>query len=321
MREFLAHLDAWDIASRRYALAVVTETGGSSPRPAGSWMAVRDDGLVVGSVSGGCVETAVVEAALRATKTGDAEWLTFDRLDPDDVWTVGLSCGGRIRVLVKPCFKDVETWRKLRSLVAADEPHVFLASLDRHEVWIPGASEDLMACGALRRRETFENDGVAFVVGVPRPRLLIVGAVHIAEPLIAYAKELGFHTVLIDPREGLADMSRFPVAPDRVEIAWPDKALAEIPLASDAYAVLLTHDPKIDDAALRVLLRKPVAYIGALGSHTTHAQRRERLMAEGFSAAEVDRIRGPVGLAIGAKSPAEIALSIAAEIVQVRRRG
>jgi len=143
--------------------------------------------------------------------------------------------------------------------------------------------------------------------------------VHIALPLVAFAGELGFRTSVIEPRETLAREERFRSLPDDLEHEWPHLTLGSERIDSNTFAVVLTHDPKIDDPALRILIRSKAAYIGALGSKTTHAKRKERLLAEGFSEEEVGRIRGPVGLPLGAKTPAEIALSIIAEIIQVRR--
>lgn len=282
---------------QRIAIAIVVETWGSSPRPIGSMMAVTSDGRIAGSVSGGCVEGAVIETALRVIQSGQAEELEFKELSPEDVWAVGLSCGGRIKVLVVP--GDHPSMIEARERASARQPF----SLQIQET-VVSVSEN-------------PTSGLSY----PAPeRLLIIGGVHIAVPLLSMARELGFETILIEPRSSFADAARFPVPPDRVFAAWPSSVLGhELQVDASTYAVLLTHDPKIDDQALKFLLKSDAAYIGCLGSRTTQAQRRARLAEEGFTEAEIARIHGPVGLAIGAKTPAEIALSIMAEIVQTRR--
>ncbi len=281
---------------QRIAIAIVVETWGSSPRPVGSMMAVTQDGRIAGSVSGGCVEGAVIETALRVIESGAAEELEFKELSPEDVWAVGLSCGGRIKVLVVPASHPAMVGA--RSKAATRQP--FGLRISDTEIKIVGVGEGL---------------------SYPAPeRLLIIGGVHIAVPLLSMARELGFETILIEPRSSFADAARFPVPPDQVFATWPSAILGkEVEVDASTYAVLLTHDPKIDDQALKFLLKSDAAYIGCLGSRTTQAQRRARLAEEGFTEAEVARIHGPVGLAIGAKTPAEIALSIMAEIVQTRR--
>ena len=159
-----------------------------------------------------------------------------------------------------------------------------------------------------------------FVQGFPRrDQLLIIGAGHITIPLVQFAAPLSFETAVIDPRRVFSSIERFEVAPHQLFSQWPGEVLSGLDLTDDTYAVLLTHDPKIDDEALHVLLKTPVAYIGALGSRKTHAKRVERLREAGFSTAEIERIKGPAGLDIRAKAPAEIALSIMAEIVAAKR--
>lgn len=300
MRDILEFATRRLAEGRRVAFAVVTETWGSSPRPVGSMMAVADDGSIAGSVSGGCVEGAVIAAAQRVLSAGFGECLRFDQLDPEDVWSVGLSCGGRIEVLVSPGDGD---WARAFELAEAD------AQFDM-EITIQG--------GRILGVEQ-PADGAFVYRHSRRDQLVVVGGVHIAVPLVALAKTMGFETVLIEPRAAFAGSDRFTDPPDFILNEWPDAALEKLHLGDSTYAVLLTHDPKIDDVALRVLLRSGARYIGALGSRTTQAQRRSRLREEGFTEDDVARIHGPVGLDIGARTPEEIALSILAEIVQVRR--
>lgn len=292
-------------------------------------MGVRDDGLICGSVSGGCVETAVIEAALASLSDGKARELKFEAISEDKVWDVGLSCGGRIQIYVEPdpAVRHADLWNAVVSRIRADLPAVLITALDRSDacLWVPGDEDPLGGAveEAFRRRMSgeVETDGKRVFVNVlaARERLVIIGSVHIAVPLVKFAAILGFETVVADPRSAFADAERYSTPPDRIVVDWPDAALAEIGLTADTYAAVLTHDPKIDDVALAVLLKSPVAYIGALGSRITQAKRQEALRAKGFSEAELARIHGPVGLNIGARTPEEIALSIIAEIVQVRR--
>lgn len=341
MRGVAATALEWTAAGHRWALATVVRTRGSSPRPSGAAMAVRDDGLVAGSVSGGCVEGAAVSEALKVLDTGRPRLLEFGEAS-DDGWEVGLSCGGSIQVWVeRPALEEDgpagTAWWDVLRLAEAGRGAVRIASLDpqrpAHLVWRPGGevTGDLepeawtpVAAGAYERREerVLERDGVPCFVQVlaPPDRLLIVGAVHIAVPLVRMARDLGFATEVVDPRSAFAADERFPDAPDRLVCAWPQEAFENHPPDAETYAALLTHDPKIDDPALELLLRSPAPYIGALGGRSTQSARRERMRAQGFSEADLERIRGPVGLPIGAETPEEIAVAILAEIVQTRRR-
>lgn len=349
MRDILEAMSAWNSPSScpggggakgwRFALSTVTKTWGSSPRPVGSMMAVREDGLAVGSVSGGCVETAVIETALKTTKTGRAEMLHFGQIDDEKAWDVGLSCGGEINVLVEPSpFLDPDSaivWGALAERVHRRAPFVLVTRLEdgrsSHALVEPEGSSvgslsevsKTLALDAYASRSSVETEIAgarvfAFVHRRPE-RLIVVGAVHIAVSLIKFAKELGFEVVMIDPRAAFALEERFPVLPDLTLAKWPEKAFTEMEITEDDYAVVLTHDPKIDNQAISLLLKTPAAYIGALGSRTTQAKRREQLLKQGHSEADLARIHGPVGLEIAAKTPEEIGLSIAAEIVKVRR--
>jgi xanthine dehydrogenase accessory factor len=326
----LPTLERWLEEGHRFALATVTHTWGSSPRPVGAVMAVREDGAVVGSVSGGCVEGAVMQASLEALKTGQPKELDFGALSDESVWEVGLSCGGRIQVWVDPDPVSRGAWPRAMDMVCRDRPSVLVTQFEPLRQWVfepgvpwegpPALAPVIGSALAARRSEDVELGGQRFFLHVLpcRERMIIVGAVHIAIPLVRFAKELGFETVIVDPRPALASPDRFPDA-DRIVAEWPSSAFDAIEITGETYAVVLTHDPKIDDTALEILLKSPARYIGALGSRVTQEKRRQFLRAGGFSEDDLARIHGPVGLSIGAKSPEEIALSIAAEIVQVRR--
>ena len=326
MRDVLPTLRRWTEEEKRFALATVTRTWGSSPRAVGSVMGVCSDGSTCGSVSGGCIESSVIEDALQALKSGEPRRLHFGHVSDEKAWEVGLSCGGEIDVWIdpSPVERDPELWSSLVSKLENDEPCVLATRFEplSQVLWTPGSSGDeFQAAYDARRSQGIEIEGEVWFLNVlpRRDRLVIIGAVHIARALVPLASEVGFETVVVDPRKAFATEEAFGAGPDRIVDKWPEEALSEIDLTSDTYAVVLTHDPKIDDAALAVLLRSDVAYIGALGSRTTQAKKRKELGAKGFSDEELDRIHGPVGLSIGARTPEEIALSIMAEIVQVKR--
>jgi xanthine dehydrogenase accessory factor len=324
----LPTLERWLEGGHRFALATVTQTWGSSPRPVGAVMGVREDGVAVGSVSGGCVEGAVMQAALDCLRSGKPRMLDFGALSDESVWEVGLSCGGRIQVWVDPDPMRRPVWQSIVSQINSKISAALITRFEPFEQWTSPEEVGSTALvslieSAIQRGQSTEIEAEEdryFVQVFPlRERLIIVGAVHIAIPLIRFAKELGFETMVIDPRPQLATTDRFPTAPDMIVAEWPERALAGLELTNECYCVVLTHDPKIDDVALAVFLRSPAAYIGALGSRVTQEKRRRELVSQGFAVNDLARIHGPVGLNIGARSPEEIALSIMAEIVQVRR--
>jgi len=329
LREILPTLETWTAEGRKFATATVTQTWGSSPRPIGAVMGVRDDGLVCGSVSGGCVETAVIEASIAALSDGQPRELKFEAVTEDSVWDVGLSCGGQIQIWIDPdpVAKNIEQWSLISDRLKADEPTVLVTNFKSHlsQVWTPGSPDPLAGAveRAYDRRSSIEveveGERVFLNVLAARERLVIVGSVHIAVPLVKFAKELGFETIVVDPRGTFASSERYPTLPDRIVVAWPTEAFEQITLTADTFVAVLTHDPKIDDVALSIVLKHPVAYVGALGSRVTQAKRRDNLRELGFTDEDMARIHGPIGLNIGARTPEEIALSIMAEIIQVRR--
>ena len=308
----------WHRAGRGVAIATVVETWGSAPRQAGSLLVVNRDGQMAGSVSGGCVEGAVVEEALAAIADGAPRLLDFGVSD-ETAFAVGLACGGRIRVLVDPVGASLpETL--LADLVAARaarRPVAVVANIDGPGRWL--ASPPDHADRFRMDRSGVEEDGLTFVaVHNPPLRLVVVGAVHIAQFLLPMARACGYDPVLIDPRSAFGSAARFPG--ETILEDWPDEALAAEPPDARTAVVTLTHDPKLDDPAIRATLRSGAFYLGCLGSRRTHAKRVERLTAEGFTAEEIARIAAPVGLDIGAISPAEIAVSIMAQLTATLRR-
>ena len=315
---------AWTRAGRPAALATVVETWGSAPRPRGAQLAIGAGAEMVGSVSGGCVEGAVVAEALEAISDGRPRLLDYGVSD-DAAFAVGLACGGRIRVMVEPVGvgqgPSADLLANLAAARAAREAIVYAVRPDTWERRLVRSADDPLwpaADAALVADQSgFEGD---WFLGVHNPplRLAIVGAVHIAQALVPMARLAGYDPAVIDPREAFASPVRFPDT--RLAHDWPDEALAAFGLDVRTAVVTLTHDPKLDDPAITAALRSPVFYLGCLGSTRTHAKRVERLRAAGFSEAEIARIHAPVGADIGARSPAEIAVSILAQMTERLRR-
>jgi xanthine dehydrogenase accessory factor len=309
----------WHRDGRGAALATVVETWGSAPRPVGSQLAVSGAGDIMGSVSGGCVEGAVVAEAIEALADGRDRLLTFGVSD-DDAFAVGLACGGTIRVLVEPVggalpealLADLVAARSARRAVAYRVTPGGARALLGAEA--PGVAERMRA-----DRSGMEADGSFTAVHNPPLRMVVVGAVHIAQALLPMARACGYDPVLIDPRGSFGAAHRFPG--ERILDDWPDAAMAALAPDARTAVVTLTHDPKLDDPALRAALASPAFYIGCLGSTRTHARRLERLRAEGVGEAALARLHAPVGLDIGARSPGEIAVSIMAQVTQRLRQG
>ena len=291
---------AWLAAGHGVAIATVIETWGSAPRAKGAHLVVRDDGLFEGSVSGGCVEGEVITEALDLIRRGGFARLDYGVADAR-AWEVGLACGGRISVLVQAVAPGVFPPTLLDALADARVRGTALS-----------LATDLTA-GTTTAGETGD-----FVRLYPPPlRLAIVGAVHIAQALVPLAGLVGYAATIIDPRGLFAAGPRFEGV--TIDDRWPDEALADWRPNRASAVVALTHDPKLDDVALAAALRSDAFYIAALGSRKNHAGRLERLRALGFDDAALARINGPAGLAIGAQGPAEIALSIAAQMVAAWR--
>ncbi len=307
----------WHRSGTGAALATVIETWGSAPRPVGSQLAISGQGDIMGSVSGGCVEGAVVVEALDALDDGQPRLLEYGVSD-DEAFAVGLACGGTIRVLVEPVGAALPP-ALLAQLVAARASGTPVAYTVDTKTWAraldgPDSYPDRFRAD----KSGFEGD---IFVGIHNPplRMAVIGGVHIAQSLIPMACAAGFAPVLIDPREAFASAARFPDT-DLVH-DWPDAALDAFGIDTRTAVVTLTHDPKLDDPAIQAALNSDCFYLGCLGSTRTHAKRVARLEEAGFSAPQLARIHAPVGLNIGAKSPAEIAISIMAQVVQTLRQG
>jgi len=294
----LAAAAAWK--GEPLALATVVSTWGSAPRPKGSHMLVHADGRFEGSVSGGCVEGDILDTAAQVIAGAPFQVKTYGVAD-DSAWEVGLPCGGQISVMVQP--------------VSAEgfDPELFdrIAEARDHGQGVTVTTDLSTGHSDLRAVETGEVFANRYA---PPRRLLIIGAVQIAQSLAALAATLGIEVVVIDPRGRFLTEERFPNV--TLDDRWPDEAVEAYRPGPSTAVVTLSHDTKIDDPALIAALKTNAAYVGALGSRKSHAARRERMAAAGLSEAQIDRIDGPVGIDIGAIGPAEIALSIAAAMVR-----
>jgi xanthine dehydrogenase accessory factor len=339
MYDIFAQINSWLEQGRSVALATVIKTWGSSPREVGAKMAVTDRGEMTGSVSGGCVEGAVIEAALETLENGEVKLLHFGIAD-ETAWEVGLACGGEVDVFVQPLDRDL-----FDAQTAAIASEKIFGTLTR----IRGAFADQSIClegqadcfeyvsvvddWVERARTAFEegrtgilNEGSAvhleedvyfLDVQFPQPKLIIVGGGHISIALVRIASQVGYRTIVIDPRRAFGSKSRFADADELIQ-AWPDAAFLELEINRSSAIAVLSHDPKLDDPALMAALATNAFYVGALGSRGTQQKRRLRLLEAGLSTDQVDRIHGPIGLDLGGRSPEEIALAVMAEIVRVR---
>ncbi len=351
MKELLDTLAAWRAEGIDVGRAVVVRTFGSAPRPEGAVLLVAGDGRIAGSVSGGCVEGAAAEEIERARRTGRSRVIRYGISD-EEAWDVGLACGGTIDVLVEPrvpgavvvaaeaSTRDagaaVVTPLPVDSPPATFGPHEpgegappeppivvhaaggmsgSLGTAELDEALVE-AARDALNRGTSR---TIELGGRSlFIEAYPvRPRLVVVGAVQAAMSLVAFARELGYATVVVDGRAAFATPARFPDV-DRLVVGWPDEVADDIGLGPDDAVAVLTHDVKFDEPAIVEALRRGCRYVGAVGSRKTQADRRERLRKAGVGEEALARLRGPIGLDLGGRAPAETALAIMSEIVATR---
>ena len=300
----------WLAEGHRVAIATVIETWGSAPRARGSHMVLREDGLFQGSVSGGCVEGDVIVNAQEALAQNRAVRLDYG-VSNSEAWQVGLACGGRISVLVQPV--DAQHFSPALLHQILDERRARRGVTVRTRLDDGGSEAVAEAVTGAQA-----GDGLYINSYDPPLRVAIVGAVHIAQALVPLVEAMGYAPFVIDPRGAFAS-GRFhglDVSP-----LWPDEALQAWKPDSRSAVITLTHDPKLDDPALSTALASPAFYIAALGSRKTHGARLERLKAQGFDDEQLARIHGPAGLSIGAKTPAEIAVSIAAQMTAALRMG
>ncbi len=307
-----------------FVLATVIKTWGSAPNPVGSMLIVNALGEIFGSVSGGCVEGALIMEASTTLKSNRCKILTFG-VTNEEAFKVGLACGGDIQVLLEPFLKTDKVARhNLANFIHGylnETLSIYSVDLNSFQRTVHKDTSKL----ALKIPVEKFDEGCSFILGntfysilSPRPKLIIVGAVHIAQFLTNLAQMFEYQIHVIDPRSTFASTKRFPKV--KISVEWPDIVLNEASLDKNCALITLTHDPKIDDMALQKALHSDCFYIGSLGSTRTHMQRVNRFKLLGFEEEQINRINGPVGLEIGAKSANEIALSIMAEIISVRRK-
>jgi len=343
MRELLPTLDDWAARDPHLALATVVRTAGSTPRPTGARLLVDRDGRMAGSVSGGCLEAAVIGEA-QSTLAGEAPPRLLHYGISDEMgWEVGLACGGSVDIFVETLRWDGSdaVLTALRDAVQAERAVALLTRVDGDRAGARvalvedgdvvgdlggGLERDAALHDAVGRRFASGIAGVEEIGGVsvfvdpivPAPQLAVIGAVHIAIALTQMARAAGYRVTVIDPRTAFLNEERLPGA-DRLIARWPDEALPSLGLGRRDAAVCLAHDPKFEDPALGVLLRSRTGYVGAIGSRTTHGKRVARLREAGFDDEAIARIHSPVGLDLGAATPEEIAVAILAEVVATRR--
>jgi xanthine dehydrogenase accessory factor len=341
MDDVIEKLDQWRKSSQDIAITTVVDTWGSAPRPVGSKMVTTMEGGIAGSVSAGCVEGAVIQESESVMGSGKPRLIEFGVAD-ETAWEVGLACGGKIKVFIEPGYSLESIYETIKNNMSEGVPFVTLTFIEGPDellnkkllIQAEGTRVgDLVipegAQSVIQTAMEYLEDEKSGTVGLPDgskvfiethplpPKLIIIGAVHLSEPLITIANSIGFETILIDPREAFASRERFPHV-DRLLQEWPQDALNDLVLDKSAYIVVLTHDPKLDDPALILSLTSQARYIGALGSHRTNKKRRERLQKAGLTEDQLVRLHAPIGLDLGGRSSSEIAVSIMAEIVKVR---
>lgn len=338
MREYLTDIDQWISEGKPFSAATVIHTWGSAPRPVGAMMFVGPSLEMLGSVSGGCVEGAVLKESESTTHGTAVKTLRFGVSD-NDAWSVGLTCGGTIEIFLEKflAFEEPEVWKGLRRCLVENTACVLLSKISgargAHLLVMPDGStlgrnpseplkEQALRAYRERKSQLLEWEGEKWFARVlPRkPQLFIIGAAHASAELVHLAKYFDFETIVIDPRGAFAQNTRFQTPPDKLLEEYPAEVLPDFPLDEYSFAVVMAHDPKIDDQALHLLLRSKAAYIGALSSKNSNERRRERLLAAGFTEDDCKRIHAPVGLPIKSKTAQEIALSIMAQIVAVKNQ-
>jgi xanthine dehydrogenase accessory factor len=341
--ENLQKILEWQSEGKQTALSTVVWKQGSALRSVGAKMAISSAMEMSGSVSGGCVEGAVVQEALKVMESGQPVLLDYGIAD-ETAWSVGLACGGSIKVLVQKVEEgdrgilNTRIVSDMIELLQAGVPFSTLSTIDgnaKDEFNLVKTSESKVgnepswfSQGLLEQVRSLEETETSQIVKIgakeifidiyaPLPRLIAIGAVHIALPLTQMAQITGFNTVIIDPRKAFNTARRFPHVGQRL-LKWPDEGLEEVGLNEKDYLLLLTHDDKLDLPALQLALDRKVKYIGMLSSRQARDKRYQKLEELGYTREQLQRIHAPVGLDIGARSQEEIALSILAEMTAVR---
>lgn len=310
MNEWLPEIDSWREAGEPVVIATVVNVQGSAPRPIGARLAVNEDGDMAGSVSGGCVESAVVISALEVLETGTGR-LEHYGISDEMAWDVGLSCGGMIDVWIEPLQQNAAI-DEARARQKAGE-NVALVT------WLDGTGRQQVLANYSWEQSgivNFDGSDVYVEIFPTVKQLVIFGAVHTAQPLSRYAQDLGFDVVIVDARKALATPDRFPNV-QRILTLWPEDAYEQLTITDSTWIAILSHDPKFDEPAILGALQTNAAYIGTVGSRKTSADRRERLRESGVSEEQLARLHGPIGLNIGGKTPEEMAISILAEMIAI----
>ncbi|MDH5608730.1 MAG: XdhC family protein [Cyclobacteriaceae bacterium] len=338
MKDILPQIKTLMEGKEKFALATVVKTWRSAPRPVGSSLVVRADGAMIGSVSGGCVEKSVIQKSIRLLASDTGELVKYGVAD-EEAWEVGLSCGGAITVFVQPFFGTLDAegehlWKELEKAVSDNVGVVLISKLHgspAHSLWFadgsvkgaflsPAIAEEARRAYDAQASQLIGGEGEDFFAQVfaPKNRMVLIGSAHITAELIGLAHMYDFETIVIDPRDTFAKKTTYKVKPDSLYVNWPQEVMSSMKLDKSTYAVILSHDPKIDDEALKILLKSDVKYIGALGSGRTHAKRVARLQNYGFSEAQIQCIHAPIGVDIRAQLPNEIALSVMAEVIKAK---
>ncbi|MGW0561869.1 XdhC family protein [Streptomyces sp. NPDC003016] len=355
MLDIAEELNRWVEQGRDFAVATVVATNGSSPREPGAALAVDSEGTAIGSVSGGCVEGAVYELCRQALEDGETVLESFGYSD-EDAFAVGLTCGGVIDILVTPVRADSPGGEVFAAALATaargdaaavarvtDGPaevmgRALLVRPDGSYDGVLGGHPELDRTAADEARAMLDAGRTGTVLvgedgsrcgrpltllvesSVPAPRMIVFGAIDFAAALVRIGKFLDYHVTVCDARPVFATATRFPEA-DEIVVEWPHRYLESTGTDGRTVLCVLTHDAKFDVPLLELALRLPVAYVGAMGSRRTHEDRNRRLREVGVTELELARLRSPIGLDLGARTPEETALSIAAEIVASRRGG
>ena len=341
MRDVLDKLDQWRESNQDLAITTVVETWGSAPRPVGSKMVITMAGGIAGSVSAGCVEGAVIQEAQSVINSGIPRLIEFGVAD-ETAWEVGLACGGKIKVFIEPGSALDSIYNTLKDNLISGKTFATVTTLEGGigtinkkmliqsdgkvvgDLALPEEAEFIKE-KALEFLENGKNgilsipdETKVFVESYPLPsKLIIIGGGHLSDPLVSIANAAGFETILIDPRGAFANRERFPHVNNLIR-QWPQDALSNLVIDRSAFIVVLTHDPKLDDPALILALKSNARYVGALGSRRTNQKRVERLREAGLTEEELSLLYAPIGLELGGRSQSEIAISIMAEIIQVK---
>jgi len=332
MNDISDTIERWRQDGQQIALATVINVDGSAPRSEGAKMAITRAGKTVGSVSGGCVESAVAQAAMDVLASGTPS-IEHYGINRNMMWDIGLSCGGAIDVFIEPLPQLLPDARPQHAsamcTIVRGPKGIGQRILTYGDGQLRGSFDDAkLQSNVLQAAQALIDSGQSktitagaydvFVdVNVPEARLLLVGAVHIAVALCKMAAVAGFSVTVIDPRPTLCNRDRFPNARELM-VEWPEDALPKLVMADNTYVAVLTHDEKFDDPTLIRVLPTPACYVGAIGSKKTQALRRERLRDAGLDPDVVSRLHGPIGLDIGSQSPEEIAVAILAEMIAAK---